>query len=115
MHDFVLKALSLKISQAEPIGEKDRARLRLDASGTAIEFLGADGKPLARLVAGEKFFKTETGNAAKALGDGRYVVLPGDDARVYVVADPLVQASTNSADWIISRTFSLSSITRLLE
>jgi len=100
VHDFVLKALSLKVSQAEPIGEKDRARLQLDASGTAIEFLGADGKPLARLVAGEKFFKTATENAGKALGDGRYVMLPGDDKRVYVVADPLTQASTKSADWI---------------
>ena len=100
VHDFVLKAIELKISQAEPIGEKDRARLQLDAGGTAIEFLGADGKPLARLTMGEKFFKTAPDDPAKALGDGRYVMLPGDDQRVYVIADPLVQASTKSADWI---------------
>jgi hypothetical protein len=100
VHDFVLKAIELKISQAEPIGEKDRARLQLDASGTAIEFLGADGKALARLTMGEKYFKTAPENAGKALGDGRYVMLPGDEHRVYVVADPLAQASTKSADWI---------------
>jgi hypothetical protein len=100
VHDFVLKAISLKIGQSEPIGEKDRARLNLDASGTAIEFLGADGKPLARFTAGRKYFKTEPDNPARALGDGRYVALPGDEKRVYVVADPLTQASTKSADWI---------------
>ncbi|HEY6966001.1 MAG TPA: DUF4340 domain-containing protein [Burkholderiales bacterium] len=100
VHDFVLKALELKISQAEPIGEKDRARLNLDASGTALEFLGADGKPLARFTAGRKYFKTAPDDPDKAIGDGRYVALPGDEKRVYVVADPLSQASTRSADWV---------------
>ena len=54
VRDFVLKAIALKIGQSEPIGDKDRARLLLDAGGTAIEFLGADGKPLAKLTAGKK-------------------------------------------------------------
>ena len=100
VHDFVVKAIGLKIGQSEPIGEKDRARLLLDAGGTAVEFLGADGKPLARLTAGKKYFKTEPENPEKAIGDGRYVALPGDEKRVVVVADPLSQASTRSADWI---------------
>ena len=97
---FVVQAISLKIGQIEPVGEKDRARLRLDAGGTAVEFLGADGKPLARLTAGRKYFKTEPENPDKANGDGRYVALPGDEKRVIVVADPLAQASIRSADWI---------------
>ncbi len=100
VREFVVKAISLKIGQSEPIGEKDRARLLLDAGGTAIEFLGADGKPLARLTAGRKYFKIEPENAEKANGDGRYVALPGDEKRVVVVSDPLAQASTRSADWI---------------
>ena len=100
VREFVVKAIGLKIGQSEPIGDKDRARLLLDAGGTAIEFLGADGKPLARLTAGSKYFKTEPENAEKANGDGRYVMLPGDDKRVVVVSDPLTQASTRSADWI---------------
>ena len=100
VHDFVLKAIELKIGQAEPIGAKDRARLHLDAGGTSIEFRGADGKPLARLTAGDKYFKTAPDDPGKALGDGRYVMLPGDDQRVFVVADALAQASTRSADWI---------------
>ena len=100
VRDFVVKAIALKIGQAEPIGEKDRARLNLDASGTQIEFLAADGKPLARLTAGRKYFKAEPENPEKALGDGRYVALPGEEKRVYVVSDPLAQASIRSADWI---------------
>ena len=100
VRDFVIKAIALKIGQSEPIGEKDRARLLLDAGGTAVEFLGADGKPLARLTAGRKYFKAEPENAEKANGDGRYVALPGDEKRVVVVSDPLSQASTRSADWI---------------
>ena len=100
VRDFVVKAIALKVGQSEPIGEKDRTRLLLDAGGSAIEFLGADGKPLARLTAGRKYFKSEPENAEKANGDGRYVMLPGDEKRVVVVSDPLAQASTRSADWI---------------
>jgi len=99
VRDFVLKMISVKIGQSEPIGDKDRARLNLDESGTAIEFLGADRKPLARLVAGKKYFKAEPENPQKAIGDGRYVTLPADEKRVYVIADPLSQASTKTADW----------------
>src|SRR5262245_39958567 len=32
VRDFVLKAITLKIVQAEPVGPSDRARLELDAS-----------------------------------------------------------------------------------
>lgn len=100
VRDFVVKAIALKVGQSEPIGEKDRARLLLDAGGTAIEFLGDDGKPLARFTAGRKYFKVEPENPQRAIGDGRYVALPGDEKQVIVVADPLAQASTLSADWI---------------
>lgn len=100
VREFVLKAIALKIGQAEPIGDQDRARLNLDDSGTAVEFLAADGKPLARFIAGRKYFKTEPDNPDRAIGDGRYVALPGEERRVYVVSDPLAQASTKSADWI---------------
>ena len=101
---FVLQAISLKIGQSELIsGDKDRARLNLGASGTAVEFLAADGKPLARLTAGRKYFKAETENPDRSPGDGRYVALPEDEKRVYIVADPLAQATIGTADWI-SRT-----------
>ena len=103
VRDLMLKALELKVGQSEPIGEKDRARLKLDDSGTQLEFRGADGKPLARLVIGAKFFKREPENPDRAIGDGRFVMLPEDAKTVLVVADPLTLASAKSADWI-SRT-----------
>jgi hypothetical protein len=100
VRDLVLKALELKVGQSDAIGEKDRARLKLDDSGTQLEFRGADGKPLARLIIGAKFFKREPENPARAIGDARYVMLPDDAKMVYVVADPLTLASAKSADWI---------------
>jgi hypothetical protein len=53
--------------QSEPVGEKDRARLNLDASATQLEFAGADGKPLAKLLVGRKIFRAEPENPEKAL------------------------------------------------
>lgn len=100
VRDFVLKAIALKVGQSEPIGEKDRARLNVDESGTQVAFLGADGKPLARLAIGRKYFKAAPENPERARGDGRYVGLPEDPKRVIVVADPLVEASTRTADWV---------------
>ena len=113
LRDFVLKTMALKVGQSEPIGEKDRARLLLDAGGTMIELRGADGKPLARLTAGKKYFKAEPENPEKAAGDGRYVALPGDDKRVYVISDPLAQASTRTADWVSKAGFEVEKVRTL--
>ncbi len=107
VREFVLKAISLKIAQSEPIGEKDRARLNLDASATQLEFAGADDKPLAKVLIGRKLFRSEPENPEKALGDGRFVMLPGDDASVYMVPDPLLQAAAKSAEWIDKRAFQI--------
>ena len=100
VRDFVLKALALKVGQSEPASEAERARLSLDASGTGVEFAGADGKPLAGLRVGKKYFKAAPENPDKASGDGRVVALPGDAKHVFVVSDPLAQATTKSAEWI---------------
>ncbi len=100
VREFVLKAITLKIGQVEPVGAADRARLHLDDSGTRIEFRSAEGKALAQMIAGRKHFRTESENPDKAPGDGRFVLLPGAESSVYVVADPLSQASAKSADWI---------------
>ena len=105
--ELVVKAIELKTGQAEGIGEKDRVRMQLAAPGaaegaaTALIFAGADGKTQAELWLGKKYFKTAPeGDATKALGDGRFVMLPSDATRVVVVADPLKQATSNATDWI---------------
>lgn len=100
VRQLVLAALGLKIGAREPIADKDRARLALDAKGTQLEFRGADGKSLATLAVGKKYFKREPENADTAPGDGRFVQLPAAPKTVYIVADPLPQATAQSARWI---------------
>ena len=103
---FVLEAIELKIGQSEPIAAQDRARLHLlepdkgDGAGTLVEFRGADGKPLADLLIGEKYFKAAPSDPATAAADGRFVLRPDDPGTVYVVSDPLTQATARSAAWI---------------
>jgi Domain of unknown function (DUF4340) len=112
VRDFVLKAIALRIAQSEPIGEADRARFKLDSQATTVGFSDQAGKPLARLAIGEKYFKSEPEDRARAIGDGRYVTLPGDK-RVYLVADPLTQASTSSADWVSTAGFAAEKVKSL--
>jgi len=110
---FVLKLAALKVGQSEPIGEKDRARLNLDATGTQVELAAADGKPLARLTVGKKFYKREVENPDKAPADGRFVGLPGEPKQAYLVSDALAQASTHSADWIDRGSFQVEKVKTL--
>jgi len=106
LRGFLLRVIELKIGQSEPIGESDRARLGLLApgkgagAGTLLEFLSAEGKPLARLLVGKKYFKRAPDDPAAALADGRFVLLPDKPDAAYVVSDPLLQATAASAAWI---------------
>lgn len=108
LRGFLLKAIELKIGQSEPIGESDRARLGLLApgkgagAGTLLEFLSADGKPLAQLLVGKKYFKRAPDDPAAALADGRFVLPPDKPDAAYVVSDPLLQATAASSAWIDS-------------
>jgi uncharacterized protein DUF4340 len=120
VREFALLAISLKVGQSEPAGEQDRARLQLDdprkkpeTAGTLVEFNGADGKALAALVVGRKYFKREPDNPDKAPGDGRFVALPGDAKLVYLVADPLALASARSATWIDRTAFQVEKVKSL--
>ena len=113
VREFVLKVIGLKVGQSEPLGEKERARLSLDASGTRVEFLGADGKPLGALVIGKKHFKREVENPEKAIPDGRFVVLPDEAGTAYLVADPLMQATAKTAEWIDRSAFQVEKVKRL--
>jgi hypothetical protein len=113
VRDFVLKLISLKVGQSEPIGDKDRARLNVDASGTQVELNGADAKPMAKLTVGKKYFKREVENADKAPADGRFVALPADAGTVYIVSDPLTQATSKSAEWIDRTSFQVEKIKTL--
>jgi len=104
--DLVVKSIELKAGQVEPVGEKDRARLNLAEPGkeggaTLLTFKAADGKILAELLVGKKYFKKEPeGDSSKAQGDGRFVMLPADPKQVYIVSDPLRLATAATGEWI---------------
>jgi hypothetical protein len=113
VREFVLKVIGLKIGQSEPLGEKDRARLNLDPSGTRVEFKAADGKDLGVFTVGRKYFKREVDNPGKAIPDGRFIALPGDAGTAYLVGDPLTQAAANSAEWIDRSSFQVEKVKTL--
>ena len=113
VREFVVKAIELKVGQAEPLGAADRKRLKLDDSATRVEFRGVDGKALTTMLVGRKYFKTEPDNPDRAIGDGRFILLPADDKTVYIVSDPLSQASAKSADWISRAGFSAEKVRSL--
>ncbi|TAK85844.1 MAG: DUF4340 domain-containing protein [Betaproteobacteria bacterium] len=113
VREFVLQVLALKVGQSEPIGDQDRARLNLDQSGTQVEFAAADGKALGRLIVGKKYFKREVDNPEKARADGRFVALPADLKTVYLVSDPLTQATAKSSEWIDRGSFQVEKVKTL--
>jgi len=113
VREFVLKLAALKVGQSEPIGEKDRSRLNLDASGTQVELGGADGKALAKLTVGKKYWKRELESPEKTPADGRFIGLPAEPQQVYLVSDPLVQASTRTAEWIDRTSFQVEKVKAL--
>jgi hypothetical protein len=113
VREFVLKTIGLKVGQSEPLGEKDRARLNLDASGTRVEFLNAENKSLGVFVIGRKYFKREVDNPDKAIADGRFVSLLGEAKTAYLVADPLTAATAQSAEWIDRTSFQVEKVKTL--
>ena len=113
VREFALKVIGLKVGQSEPLGEKDRARLNLDASGTQVAFLGADGKPLGSFTVGRRYFKREVENPDKAIPDGRFIALPADAGTAYLVGDPLTQATVKTAEWIDRTSFQVEKVKTL--
>jgi hypothetical protein len=113
VRDFVVRLIELKVAQSEPIGAADRARLALEepgknGAGTLVELRSADGRALARLIAGKAYFKGETD--VQRAADGRFVVLPASADTVYIVSDPLAQARARSADWIDRTAFKVEKV-----
>jgi hypothetical protein len=113
VREFVLKAIELKVGQSEPIGDKDRSRLNLDGSGTQVELDGADGKPVAKLIVGKKYFRREVENPDRVPADGRFVMRADNPAMVYIVSDPFAQASARSAAWIDRSAFKIEKVKTL--
>jgi Domain of unknown function (DUF4340) len=113
VREFVLKVIGLKVGQSEPLGEKDRARLNLDGSGTRVEFKNAENKDLGVLIVGRRYFKREVDNPEKAIPDGRFVTLPDEAGTAFLVGDPLAQATVKTAEWIDRSSFRVEKVKAL--
>jgi len=106
---FVVKALGLKVGQSERLSAADRVRLQLDepsakqGGGTLVEFVGADGKPLASLIIGSKYFKRTPDDPKTAKTDGRFVLRPTATDTAIIVADPLEQSVAKRTEWLDRR------------
>lgn len=122
--ELVVKAIELKVGQAEPIGDNDRSRLNLldpgkggpktEGQATALAFKAGDGRILAELLLGKKYFKSEPeGDPGKAIGDGRFVMLPQDTKQVYVVSEPFRLARAAASDWLAKAGFAIERVKRL--
>jgi hypothetical protein len=108
--DLLIKLVELKVTQSEQVGATLHPRLDLadpgkgEGAGTAIEFKGAAGKPLARLVLGKKVLKKDPLNPLPAAKDGvpagRYVRVDGTGDTVVVVSDPLNSAEARPGRWL---------------
>lgn len=108
--DLLIKLVEIKVTQAEQVGEKLYPRLELadpgkgEGTGTAIEFKGAAGKPLARLVLGKTVLKKDAMNPLPSAKDGvpagRYVRVAGAKETVVVVSDPLGKAEASPGRWL---------------
>src|SRR4029077_3717231 len=58
-------------------------------------------------------FRSEPENPEKAIGDGRFVMLPEDDKQVLMVSDPLTQATARTGEWIDRRSFQIEKVKSL--
>jgi hypothetical protein len=108
--ELLVKLAELKVTQVEPLGEKQRPRLDLmeptgadtKNAATVLELKDKDAKGMARLLLGKKVVQQSAITApTKGTPDpsGRYVLGAEKDA-VMVVGDPLANVEARPAPWL---------------
>ncbi|MGA2542273.1 MAG: DUF4340 domain-containing protein [Verrucomicrobiota bacterium] len=109
IRDLLMKMADLKISQSEPIGPSQLARMELlppgqgTNSGTRVEFLDKQGKTLQSLLLGKKHTEQSTRPSPFGGGefaDGRYLLLSNDTKDLLLVSDPLESIEVNPESWL---------------
>ena len=112
--EMVKLLAGLKISQSEPIGPSQLARMELEPPGkgtnsaTLVEFLDKQGKPLHSVLLGKKSFEESSHSSPFGGGDyanGRYVMLPDDTKDLLLVSDPLNSIEVNPEAWLDKENF----------
>ena len=109
IRDLLIKLGDLKISQSEPIGPSQLARMELEppgkgpSSGTFVEFLDKQGKTLQSILLGKKHVQESSSPSPFGGGefpDGRYVLLAEDNKDLLLVSDPLESIEVNPESWL---------------
>jgi hypothetical protein len=111
VRELLLKLAELKIVQAEPVAEAQRARLELaepgaaagTGAGTLLELKAGTGKTLARLLLGKKVTaRTAAAGSFPEQGvpTGRYVMQGTETGSVALVSDPLAVAEAKPDAWL---------------
>ncbi|MDQ6630252.1 MAG: DUF4340 domain-containing protein [Verrucomicrobiota bacterium] len=108
--EFVRKAQDLKIVQMEAIAPSQRARMELSEpgqgtnTGTLVEFKNAADKPIKTFLLGKTHEKkSERATPFGGEGgfpDGRWILLPNNLQKVFLVSDPLSNAQPNPENWL---------------
>ncbi len=106
---FLLKAADLKIGQTEEIGASQLAKLELidpskgKDSGTLLEFKDKSGKTIQSAILGKKQIrKSERPSqfGEEGFPIGRYVLLPSDSKRVFLISDALSDVEAKPENWL---------------
>ena len=115
IRDILIKLAEVRVAQAEPLPQSQRARLQLvepadknadkDAkdAGTVLELKDAKGKVLAHLLLGKKVYRqTEVAGPAGAPPEatGRYLIAGNDADTMLVVPDPFNAAEPRPESWL---------------
>jgi len=111
IRDLLIKLADVRVAQAEPLPQSQRARLQLvdpknkddKNAGTLLELRDAKGKSLAHLLLGKKVFRqTEVAGPASAQPEatGRYLLAGADGDTMLVIADPLNAAEPRAESWL---------------
>jgi hypothetical protein len=111
VRELLFKLAELKIVQAEPVAEAQRARLELaepgaaagTGAGTLLELKAGTGKTLARLLLGKKVTaRTAAAGSSPEQGapTGRYVMQGTETGSVALVSDPLAVAEAKPDAWL---------------
>jgi len=111
VRELLLKLVELKIVQAEPVAQAQRARLELaepgaaagTGAGTLLELKDGTGKTMARLLLGKKVTArtaAEGPSPEHGVPTGRYVMPGTETGSVALVSDPLGAAEAKPDAWL---------------
>lgn len=109
--DFLRKLWELKPVQDVEVGPSQYGRLELNTgegsstnSGTLVEFKDGKGTALKSVVFGKKFMKESAGGGPMGGGGeypvGRYVMVPGNPAKVWLVNETFANVEPKADQWI---------------